>query len=282
MSQQLAEIQMTKEEAEAFHREGNRLDQLLKASDKFVRTWVEPPVPGSAMDNASKADLRETYDIAYSLIFAAEDHLRTILLIMKTGPLPGFALYTLLRPPAEAALRCRDVVIPGLTDTQRLARGMNERLDNLKEQLKVDREVDPVKAQQHFDARVANLEVRAHANGITPLRKSPAHPVHAFDEPQKTDLDLFALHLPGGAGSTTYRVLSAYLHSKPWVWVRRDRAQPSSDPKMALVATELNVVVFVSILNAILDIHDTNIGYWLNLAGYPTSVWMDAKKGPAA
>jgi hypothetical protein len=279
MSQQLTEIQMTKEEAEALQHEGNRLDQLLKASDKFVRAWVEPPAPGSPMDKANQADLREAYDMAYALIFSAEDHLRTLLLIMKTGPLPGFALYTLLRPAAEAALRCRHLVDPGLTDTQRLARGMNERLDNLKEQLKVDREIDPVKAQQHFDARVANLETRATANGITPLRKSAAHPIHAFDEPQKTDLDLFALYLPGGAGSATFRLLSAYLHSKPWVWVRRDRAQPSADPKMALVATDLNVLLFVAILHAILDIHDGNIGFWLKLAGYPISVWTDAKKG---
>jgi hypothetical protein len=278
MSQQLAEIQMTMEEAEALQREGNRLDQLLKASDKYVRAWVEPPVPGSPMDHASQADLREAYDMAYSLIFSAEDHLRTILLIMKTGPLPGFALYSLLRTPADAAVRCRHLVIPGLTDTQRLARGMNERLDNLKEQMKVDREIDPVKAQQHFDARVSNLETRATANGITLLRKSAAHPIHAFDEPQKTDLDLFALYLPGGAGSTTFRVLSAYLHSKPWVWVQRYRAQASADPQMALVTTELNVLLFVGILKTILDIHDANIGYWLQLAGHPATVWTDAKK----
>ena len=44
MNQQLAAIQMTKEEAEALQREGARIDRLLKASDKSVRSYVEPPV----------------------------------------------------------------------------------------------------------------------------------------------------------------------------------------------------------------------------------------------
>lgn len=52
---------MAKEEAEALQREGDRLDRLVKASDRSVRSFVEPPVPNSPMDQANKADLREAY-----------------------------------------------------------------------------------------------------------------------------------------------------------------------------------------------------------------------------
>jgi hypothetical protein len=200
MNQQLAEIQMTKEEAVALQREGDRLDRLLKASDKSVRSFVEPPVPYSPMDQANKADLREAYDTAYLLMFSAEDHLRTVLLVAKTGPLPAFALFTLVRVAADAVVRCRHLMDPAITETERLARGMNERLDNLKEQRKVH---DP-QAEQHFNARVAHLEQRAMANGITPLRKTGASAIHAFGEAQKTDRDLFSSYLPGGAGSMAF------------------------------------------------------------------------------
>src|SRR5438876_6248048 len=138
MSHQLDQIQMTREEAEALQREGSRLERILEASNMFVRSSVEPPVPNQPMDFAFKADLREAYDIAYLLLFSAEDHLRTILMILKTGPLPCFALLTLIRAAAEADVRCRYLVEPSITETQRLARGMNERLDNLKEQKKID------------------------------------------------------------------------------------------------------------------------------------------------
>jgi hypothetical protein len=278
MSRQLQQMEMTREEAEALQREGSRLDRILEASNMFVRPSVEPPVPNSPMKQANKADLREAYDMSYLLLFSAEDHLRTILMILKTGPLPCFALLTLIRAAADADVHCRHLLEPLITETERLARGLNERLDNLKEQRKGD---DP-QADKHFKDRVDHLEQRAKANGITPLYSKGGGAIHAFGEPMKTDRDLFAQYLPGGAGSTAFSFLSGYVHSKPWVTVQASRAKPSAEPGIADVATDLNVLLFTAILKIVLDIHDFNIGQWLRLAGYPPEVWANAKKGPAA
>ena len=278
MSHQLQQTEMTREEAEALQREASRLERILEASNMFVRPSVEPPVPNSPMELANKADLREAYDMAYLLLFSGEDHLRTILAILKTGPLPCFALLTLIRAAAEADVRCRYLLEPSITETQRLARGLNERLDNLKEQRKVD---DP-QADQFFKQRVAHLEQRATANGIAPLYSKGTGPIHAFGEPMKTERDLFGMYLPGSTGSMAFSFLSGYVHSKPWVTVQAHRAKPSAEPGVADVATDLNVLLFASILKVVLDIHDFNIGQWLRLAGYPleTKVWENAKKAP--
>jgi hypothetical protein len=101
-----------------------RLERLLDASDKFVGDATDPPLAGSAIARAREADLGEPYDFGYFLLFAAEDHLRTVLTVIKSGYLPGFSLYSLLRVAGEAIVRCRHLVDPDLTETQRLARGM--------------------------------------------------------------------------------------------------------------------------------------------------------------
>src|SRR5438132_13983980 len=97
VSTQLSEITMTPEEAELLGRVAWRLERLLDASNKFVAPSVESPLPESPIHAAYKADLRDPYQEAFLLLFATEDHLRTILLVLKKGPLPGFALYTVLR-----------------------------------------------------------------------------------------------------------------------------------------------------------------------------------------
>jgi hypothetical protein len=208
------------------------------------------------------------------LLFSAEDHLRMLQIVVKEGPLPAFSLFTILRAAAEAIVRCRHLLDPTITETQRLARGLNERLDNLEQQRKLG--TDPQAAKQHYDQRIAHMEQRATTNGITPLRTTSGQ-IIGFGEPRKKVVDLFAAYLPGGVGSQAFRLLSGYVHSKPWITLARERSRPSPEPGVALVAIDLNVILFVAVLKAILDVHDANIGSWLMLAGYPPDVWINAK-----
>jgi hypothetical protein len=271
-------IEMTKEEIGALHREANRLDRLLTVSSRFDLT--QPPLADSPMDRATKADLREAYDMAYGLIYAAEDHLTTILLILKVGPLPGFSLYTLLRPAIEAEVRCRHLLDPNIDERLRLSRGLTERLQNLEEQHKADQGNGAV-AEDFFKERVAHLEERAKANGITVIRtRKPPHAVRAFEEERTPLYDMFVTHFPGGGGGTVFRFLSGFIHIKPWVWITRDRAQPSSEPGMALVRTDLNVTLFAGVLKTTLDLHDENIKNFLNLSGFTPDIWALAKQRP--
>lgn len=266
------------DEAQAVLRDASRLERLLSASDQFLS---EPPVPGSRMYRAEEQDLRDGYDLARACIVSAEDHLRTSLAILKPAPplievtLPQFSLYTLLRAACMADVRARHLLDLGITETRRLACALNERLDNLKEQRKA------LPESKLFDERVSRLEQRARSNGIDPHREkgSATGPISHFDEPWSSDFELFSTYLP--AGSLAFRFLSGQAHSKPWVQIRRERAEASDDPRVALVPTDLDVLLYCNILESELDLHDEVVGAWMTLAGYPAEVWAGAKEGSA-
>jgi hypothetical protein len=274
---QLGTIAMTSEEQEILQKQASRLTRLLEASNKFVGPSADP-TPGSPMDRAKRAKLWDPYGSAYLLLFSAEDHLRAIMIILKAGPLPTFAFFSLLRAAADAVVRCKHLLDPTVTATERLARGLNERLDNLDERLKAHQ--TPAE-QEHYDSQVMHLEDRAIANGITPVRKTSTSRIRGFNNAVKQDLELFTAYLPGSPDSRAFRLLSGYVHSKPWVQLQPKRAQPASDPDFLLVPVDLDVPLFGEVSEAILDIYDASIGHWLELAGNPPDVWTNAKKGAA-
>jgi len=252
-------------------------EKLIRISDEtidFVLDSIDPPAPGSPFAVATKADLRDAYDYAGHLIYATHDHLRTILAIIKLGSLPSYAMYTLLRPAAEAAVRAKHLLVPTISETERLARGLNERLDNLNEQRKAGADA------RDIAKRIDHLAKRATANGIA-VKRSRAKPgrkrvIIGFGEPVPTDLDLFKFHLR--AGAVAFRFLSAHIHSKPWVQLPRSKARATPTPTISSISTEINLMVFSSVLDSVLNLHDANIGHVLVLAGYPTSVWTDMKQ----
>jgi hypothetical protein len=277
----LTTIQPTPEESEAINLVASKLTRILDASDKFVSDVSSPPVPGSPMDRAFTVHQREAFDMAYLLIFSAEDHLRTILQVIKSGLVPGFALFTLLRAAAEAVVRCRHLLDPGIDHPARLGRALNERLDNLQEQRKV--RSDDAEMNQHYRERVAYLEERAGAEGVKVIHARTKYgsdgEVIGFREVVRSDLALFEQYVP--VGSTAFRFLSGYVHSKPWVQVTPSRALPADEEGVTYIATDLNIVLFAGMLDTTLDLHDQNIGFWHTLAGYPVDVWQAAKESPA-
>ena len=176
------------DEHKALQRVMNLLELLLHTSRGALTDWVSPPAPASRMGQAFSAGLRDSYSMAHLLLFSAEDHLRTILAIRDAGPLPQFALYTLLRAASEAAVRSRYLLDASITETQRLARALNERLDNVIEQ----RRVDPDAMQTKFDEAVGRFEQQAVRNGIAVLREKGSGRLCSFGEPRKNLVDLFA------------------------------------------------------------------------------------------
>jgi hypothetical protein len=272
---------MTPEEQSMLQTVISRLKVLLDASDRFVRSSTEPPVSGSRMDTAKTANLYDGYEQAYRVLFSAEDHLRTIFNIFTgTVELPIFSPFTLLRAAADPLMRCRHLVDSRVSEPDRLARGLNERFDNLKEQRRAQ-ELLPgqaAAAQAHYDKQVAHLESRAKANGI-PVKPDRNGKSIGFNEKVREDIDLFALYLPGGAGSLAFRVLSGYVHSKSWIQYDPKDAQGTADPNFKVIPTSLDVKLFAAVLNALLEVHDKTVGQYLELAGYPPAVWYQAKLG---
>lgn len=123
LRQQVTYIRPSDKEQVALNVVGERLIRLADDSAiSFVLDAINPPAPDSLHARATKADLRDAYDFAGHLIFATHDHLRTVLVVIKSGSLPSYALYTLLRPAAEAAVRAKHLLEPTISEKDRLAR----------------------------------------------------------------------------------------------------------------------------------------------------------------
>jgi hypothetical protein len=264
----------TDEEQAALNFVGEKLFRLADdPAIAFVLDSINPPVPDSRHARATKADLRDAYDYGGHLIFATHDHLRTILAVIKSGSLPSYALYTLVRPAAEAAVRARHLLVPTISENERLARGLNERLDNLGEQRKAG--VDVAKAIDHLVQRATKNGIAVKWSEPKPGRKRE---IVGFAEPVMNDFDFFKKYLR--AGTVAYRFLGGHVHSKPWVQLPRNRARPTPTPTISSISTEINLMVFCSILDSVLGLHDGNIGHVLVLSGYPISVWDNMKARP--
>jgi hypothetical protein len=247
----------------------------VQGSSTFLFGAADPPRAGSPRDLADQADLADAYGLAGALLYASEDHLRTVLMVMEKGPIPSYALFTLLRTAAEAEVRCKHLLDPAIDERLRLARALNERLDNLDEQRKVDGN------QAYFNKRVAYLEQRALANGIQPKKSTPkkggnVEVIGFAGETVKSEIELFSLYLPHG--SLAMRFLSAHVHSKPWVQLSGSRARSTTDPKVVEVRTDVDVKVLAGVLDSVLTLRDDNVCHWLSLAGYPADLWTKATK----
>ena len=126
------------------------------------------------------------------------------------------------------------------SEPTRLARALTERLYNLQQMRKFSR---PPDLKERYERRIAQLEERALANGVTPFRKEPAAPITGFNGPRQSSTALFARHLP--EGSLTFSFLSGYTHSMLWIVLRRE-PEPSPDPKVSLARTHLEVPLFAT------------------------------------
>jgi hypothetical protein len=270
----LAVIEMTAEEKSRLGAVAGRLERLLAASTKFVAPSADSPLENSPMKDAYEAGLHEPYHQAFLQIFSTEDHLRSTLALVKNGPIPGFSLYTLLRAASEAAVRGRYLLDPAASEPTRLARALSERLYNLQQMRKFSRAPD---LKERYERRIAHLEERALANGITPFRKDPAAPITGFEEPRQSSTALFARYLP--EGSLTFSFLSGYTHSMLWIVLRREAETSPSYQNVRLAPTDLEVPLFADVLTSVLDLHDENLRQWLRLAGYPAVVWTEARRG---
>lgn len=273
-SQRITPIAMSVEEIAALSAVAARLDKLMRASTRLVGDVVNAPKPGSRIDRAYRTDVRDAYDLASVLLLSAEDHSRTIwhTLTNKDAALPTFALYTLLRAAAEAFVRCCHLLDPAISESERLARALDERRDNIAEA----RKADAPSARSFYDARITHLEQRATTNTIAVLR-SRNGAIIGFGSPHKSETDLFGDYLPAGAAA--FRYLSGHVHSKAWAQLPRDQSEPSGEPGVQNARPVLKVLLFSAIFDGVLDLYDKSVGCWFVLAGYPAEVWHQAKQG---
>jgi len=220
-----------------------------------------------------KAKLEDAYELARQRLVSAEDHLRTIFGVLTgPNPMPHFSLFTLVRGAAIPTVHARYLLDGTIDEQARLGRGLSARLENLKQQQKVHPEIQGT----FFDERVEHLVKRAEGNRIAVIR-SKNGVVLGFGGQWPTDTELFEKYVPD-VGKTYFQYLSGYAHSLAWAQLPSHRAQPSDDPEISLVPTDVNVPVFAAVLSGALTLYDDTIGFYLGHGGYPPMVWAEAKK----
>ena len=250
-----------------------RLAALLQCSENLVVPAFDPAAPNSRMAVARAKNLWDPYAQAWQLLSAAEDHLQTILEILRADQLPRFALYSLLRPAVTAGVRMAYLVELSIPEAQRLGRALNLRCENLMEQNKVK----PDKA--HLAARIAHLEQRASENGVKMIpsaaRKDSALKRPGFGEHQPKEIELVQAYMK--EGELLYRVLSAHVHAQPWVvLMNTSRATKADDPHVSSMPTDVDTTLFGNMLAIALKRHEQNLVDMFVLAGYPVEAFKSA------
>ena len=254
-----------------------RLDAALDASQGLVHHALDDPRQGSAVEAANKGGRRDPFEQSRLLILSAEDHLQTILLVLKGNVLPMYSLYTLLRPAAEASVRIASLLDPAIDETLRLGRGLNARLDNLNEQSKAWPDA------ALLASRISQIEGKARTNGLKPVwskPKSGAPKILGFGEAIKSEVELFRAYLQ--EGEMIFRYLSAHVHCLPWVVLSAQGARPSGEPGISQLEITLQTPTFVAALVAVLVRHEANVKQLLMLGGYEAAAWDQAREAAMA
>lgn len=275
---------LTAEETEAFKAAFVQLASILYVSETTVADAINRPVPDSAIDRARRGKRWDAYEQVNPLMYSAEDHLRTILSVFRSGTLPTYALYTLLRAAAIAVVRCAYLLDLELDERARMARALNVRWENLREQSKLKGDSDTL-----FAERVAVLEERASCNGIAIFKKDHGSPATDFGERRVSDVELFAKYLKprrvepedkdvAPFGETAFRFLSGHVHSMLWVNFIDAETTPTKEPGIQSVKLDLHFDWFAGALSAVLRLHEGNTRSLLALSGYPVMVRNEAMK----
>jgi hypothetical protein len=283
-------VQLSDEETSALREVMERMRRQLRGSESFVRLVVDPPVTGSAVETAYASNCRDEFDLAYGALYAAEDHLRTILWVMERGVLPGFSLYTLMRSATEALARSWYLLSPPSV-VERRARALNVRVDNLVEQAKVGvpkarkgrpprRSAEGLRFEagqsDHLRTRLTWVEDRASELGVEVTRDRRGNPSFGSGPlPRRWELIADAMD----EGELAYQVMCGFVHTMQWATLQTDRGQPTDDAAVSQAPTGLVLDKFLGILGRLLDAHDRVVARWMTLAGQPAEVWQLAKQG---
>jgi hypothetical protein len=275
---ELKELRLTAADKAALQPVADRLSRLVAVTTtNLVHNATYDPVPDKRIDKATKAKLQDAYELARQRLVSAEDHLRSILTLLKPDSvLPSFSMFTLIRGAAVPTVHARYLLDPdpAIDENARLGRALSARLENLTQQQKVH----PETQGSHFDDRVEHLRKRADANGVS-VNRNRNGVIFGFGDGWPSDTDLFEKYMPAGIGKTYFQYLSGYAHSLPWAQIPMSRAEPSDDPEISLVPTDVNVPVLAAVLNGALGLYDETVGFYLGHGGYPAMVWNEAKKG---
>jgi len=212
------------------------LDRYCYAAPAFMRRCVEQAQPGSTAASEMRQEaLRTAYSMGVLYLGSGLDYLLTLLQLFRSGFVPNFAGYALARGCLEAGARAAWLCDPALTDRERMARGLLERIDSLDNQYKVDRD------REHLTRRLNKVRQTAARHQLAIEKKSRTWYVDGTSRPTTTDLVEALLRSMTGMAEGQhwfFALLCGFTHSAgfatilnaergeqdaaDWMWIRTD------------------------------------------------------------
>ncbi len=194
--------------------------------------------------------------LAELLLLSAEFHLLTFAAALSTRELYPLGGHTLLRGAAEPASRAAWLMDPTVSDKDRRARVLVERLNALQERRKFRDQ------RKHADDRIKQLVRDAESLGHRAVDGKLKKPEH-FGQMRISATTLFGQLLPDiskpGAddvGADLYRILSGFTHSVPCALLAQSERYQSDDPGQKWARIELNVAWLLALLQEVLELQD--------------------------
>lgn len=231
--------QASDDDAAAVHAAIAWLDRYCHEAAAFMRRCAEEPHAGStaAAEMAEEA-LRTAYSMGALYLGSGIDYLLTLLQLFRSGFVPNFAGYALARACLEAGARAAWLFDPSLTNRERTARGLLERIDSLGNQYKVDRD------REHLTRRLSEVKERAARVGITVERRKRTYYVDDLSRPTTTDLVEERLRGMTGVSETQhwfFALLCGFTHSAGFATVLNARRGAQDTTGWTWIQTDVEI-----------------------------------------
>lgn len=263
---------------------------LARFVDASNRTWAsqtEQPLAGSPYEAAVRlTGGRWAFDFARFHLLGAEDHLQTVAVILRSGWLPTYSWYSLVRSCLEASARACWLVDPHLTPRQRQDRGFTEFLVKLQGDVKfarparrpsILREIKDLRAKASGQ-RMSEVFGRASAKGT-------AKPLVGFGITRPGASTLLLKWFPDAVapgddpqGAFLYHVVSGPPHSEPWALLLPVE-RVAVEGGIATGKVEVKIGALMPVIDKAVELHDRAVRWHAQLMGYKEDVW-DAARGP--
>ena len=272
---------MSDEEERRSNEAINYLNRFVPAAWAYFLDCREKPVPSSVIARArADRDLVMVLDAALFLESAA-DHFTTLINVFIHGPMPRYALYTVIRGAVESDAWTNWLLDTSIEDKERVGRALTLRASNLYEVKRMGLHPAGGSPDQHYDNRMKSVVEAGQRWGLQPITHKDGRMVfvpmpritallrHLLPEPSDQNSDLTV-------GEHTYAALSARAHATPWALV--NNAKPASkDDYQTLAYVEVDVLELIRLLGVAVRLHDEAIRRIATLSSRPEAEWISSR-----
>jgi len=214
---------------------------------------------------------------------AAADHYTTLINVFVHGPIPRYALYTVVRGALEADAWACWLLDTSIDDPERVGRALTLRASNLFEVRRMG--LHPVGASpgEHYNRRIKrvieagerwHLAPKTHKDGhiaFVPAPRITALIRSLLPEPSKKNKDMTV-------GEHTYAALSARAHGTQWSLISKATPVNHADDYQTLAYVEVDVLELIRLLGIAVSLHDEAVKRMAILSSKPESDWI-ARRG---